>query len=327
MRVGYIEGMNQDKIAYATQASEALFVVSALEESNDFLEMRMEILRENFEHFDDHLYIAFNRKDEKLLSKICSQPVSEREVSLRNVSIEFEVKHIFFNILIKAVNEIQPRIIERLFPTLENFQIIPSYVEGYEKLFLPPRTLSNAKLDDKQFHGLFKILTSDSKSPPILINGAFGTGKTRLIAVAAYCLIKQGIAQKRPTRILVCAHHQATADNLVEKYFGPMLDSSIFKLVRLTSSNYMIKSEKFSGFYKNSIYAMQSYTRQTPPYIIVATTFLTAPSLKRIFGKNFFSHILLDEGSQSREPEAISPLSLASPGTKIVIAGDPQQVS
>ena len=326
MRVGYIKGMNQDNIACATQASEALFVVSKQEENNDFLEMRMEILR-NYEHFDDHLYVAFNCKDEKLLSKICSQPVSEREVSLSNVSIEFEVKHSFFNNLIKAVNEIQPRIIERLFPTLDNFQIIASYVEGYEKQFLPPRTLSNAKLDDKQFHGLFKILTSDTRSPPILINGAFGTGKTRLIAVAAYCLIKQGITQKKPARILVCAHHQGTADNLVEKYFGPMLNSSIFKLLRLTSRNYRINSEKFSGFYKDSFYAMQSYSKQIPPYIIVATTFLTAPSLKRIFGNNFFSHILMDEGSQSREPEAIGPLSLASPDTKIVIAGDPQQVS
>ncbi len=46
-----------------------------------------------------------------------------------------------------------------------------------------------------------------------------------------------------------------------------------------------------------------------------------------MFPPGFFTHILLDEGAQAREPEAVAPLSLATKDTKIVIAGDPQQVS
>ena len=60
--------------------------------------------------------------------------------------------------------------------------------------------------------------------------------------------------------------------------------------------------------------------------LVIATTFLTALSLRNLFRPGFFTHILIDEGAQTREPEAIAPLSLASSGTKIVIAGDSCQV-
>ena len=39
-----------------------------------------------------------------------------------------------------------------------------------------------------------------------------------------------------------------------------------------------------------------------------------------------FTHILIDEGAQTREPETIAPLSMANCHTKIIIAGDNQQV-
>ncbi len=55
--------------------------------------------------------------------------------------------------------------------------------------------------------------------------------------------------------------------------------------------------------------------------IVVVTTFTTSLSITNAVGNKFFTHILMDEGSQTREPEAIAPLSLASINTKIVIAG------
>ncbi len=317
-----IEGLNQDQIAYATQASEAIFAVSSQQETN-LTEVRMEILRENYDHCDDFLYVAFNKIDEKILSKLSSKIISK---GLKfEIYFEFEVKHSFFNCLIKAVNGIQSEIIRRLFPINNSFQRHPTYPEGYERRFLPPESFE-MNLDNNQRSGLFKILTIGSGQPPILINGPFGTGKTRLLAVAAYALIKQGKAENRPVRVLVCAHHQGTADNFVEKYFGKMAQDANFQLIRLTSPNYHVKSKKFQQYYK-ARRDMNSFRRQNSQYIIVATTFLTAPSLKYIVGDKFFTHILMDEGSQSREPEAIAPLSLASNTTKLVIAGDPEQVS
>ena len=40
-----------------------------------------------------------------------------------------------------------------------------------------------------------------------------------------------------------------------------------------------------------------------------------------------FTHILLDEAAQAMECEAILPLALASPNTRIVLAGDHMQLS
>ena len=41
---------------------------------------------------------------------------------------------------------------------------------------------------------------------------------------------------------------------------------------------------------------------------------------------NKFSHILIDEGAQMLETEAIIPLALATPGTCVVLAGDHKQM-
>ena len=41
---------------------------------------------------------------------------------------------------------------------------------------------------------------------------------------------------------------------------------------------------------------------------------------------DWFTHILIDEGGLTREPEAIAPLSLCRSNTVIAIAGDHRQV-
>ena len=64
---------------------------------------------------------------------------------------------------------------------------------------------------------------------------------------------------------------------------------------------------------------------QSNSLVLSLQTFLTAPQLINLKAK-CFTHILIDEGAQTREPEAIAPLGLADDNTKIVIAGDHMQV-
>jgi len=52
---------------------------------------------------------------------------------------------------------------------------------------------------------------------------------------------------------------------------------------------------------------------------------MTSLHLSEFLPLEFFTHILLDEGAQTREPEVIAPLSMAGKNTKIVIAGDQNQ--
>ena len=318
MRCGRLEGLNQDQIAYLTQASEAAVAVS----QNRKQEVRMKILKENFNHCNNYLYVSFSPKFESTLSQIFSQQIGEGGTYIMNVCIEFEVKHLYFNSLIKAVNDIRQVIIKRIVPSRKDFLPFSTIDEQLRQLMLQISTL----IDKDQSLALMKILTCNSMSPPLLVNGSFGTGKTRILASAAYYLVLQGRQTGRPTRILVCAHHQATPDTMVQKYFGPMLikNPGSFELIRLTSfSHHLDRKHNFKKYYV--VFEELSDSLKQSQFLIVATTYNTSASLK-MYGKGFFTHILLDEGSQIREPDAITPLCLASPNTKLVIAGDTCQV-
>ena len=72
---------------------------------------------------------------------------------------------------------------------------------------------------------------------------------------------------------------------------------------------------------------MYSWEFAQENYVVVVTTLLSGLNLKYTVGDKFFTHILLDEAAQSREPEAVAPLCMANQNTKIVIAGDDRQVN
>ena len=320
--------MNTDKIAYVTQASECAFVVSQIEDIP--YEVKLEIMKENYEHSDEKLYVAFEEKDSGKLSQIISSNLPKGEETLHGLTIQFEVKHSYFNSLVKAVNGISYAIINRLLPVSTDFCRLIEYPDEYFTSLLAniPRDLTIDRKDKDQFYALRKVLACDLKSPPVIVNGSFGTGKTRLLAVITNCIIQHGKARKEPVRVLICAHHQASADHFIENYFGKMFSRRRdIELVRLTSNYYTARSRYFRDLYQTSREYIQSITLPLPQCLVVVTTFLTVPSLSKVPAyQGVFTHILLDEGSQTREPEAIAPLCLAGPGTKLVIAGDSKQV-
>ena len=63
----------------------------------------------------------------------------------------------------------------------------------------------------------------------------------------------------------------------------------------------------------------------------IVTTFITAIQLREMEirdGKHIpFTHILIDEGAQSPEPETLGALMLAKEQTRVAIVGDNQQAS
>ena len=328
-RYGYLLDLNTDEIAYVTQASEAAFIVS----KQDRKEVKLEILKENHRHSDEKIFFAFHESASNALSEIVGQKLPNGDAMIRNLDVEFEVKHSYFNNLVKAVNKISSAIIKRIMPTSSDFLGFANISDKEIKSLLSelPYFVCNTPNDEDQFRALRKVLLSYRNAPPIVIKGMFGTGKTQLLAKVAYCVTKYGILHKHPVRVLICAHHQATADLFVENYFGPMFLKHDIEVVRLTSKRYSYNRSQFNSVYQTSQDYVSKYIKQElplPQYLVLVTTFLTAPSLLGIdrFKEGAFTHILLDEGSQVREPEAIAPLSLAGPDTKLVIAGDSCQV-
>ena len=321
MRYGILQNLNTDQISYGTQASEGAFIVSQDDEGQ--LAVKLEILRENYEHSDENMYVAFCENESDELSMIIGANLPHHEVFVSNIVVKFELKHSYFSNLVKAVNNIPSTIIKRILPTPADFHKLTDFPIEYLDSLLP----FDIPIDrEDQFRALCALLSCNPKSPPIIVNGAFGTGKTRLLAVITHCVIKHGMARRTPIKVLVCAHHQASADHFVEQYFGKMFSKrKDTELVRL-SVNDRGKYSPYRQFYQTIYSYINNNKPTTSKYLVIVTTFTTAPKLLKKFGAGSFTHILLDEGAQAREPEAIAPLCLAGADTKIVVTGDSHQV-
>ena len=319
---------------YASQASQQLLIVS---KSAGQMKTPQEIcyagiLQENMNCRKDKLLIEFTDEEAEKLEEHCQLGTDEFR---RKFSVQFEVKHYFFNQLHRVLVNLSSAQISKVMPAPKSDDQIDNA--------LPHLTISHPssyddfmKLDEEsQIPALQKVIRSTCTShDPVLVCGAFGTGKTRLLAVATYHFIEKSKRRKTPTRVLLCCHHQITADTFVEDYFGKMINSHNksqrwkVKLVRLTRSNYYCDTgypHLYSNITKFRHVFRSKYVEEK--YVVVVTTFQTSINIQQTVGDDYFTHILLDEAAQVREPEAVAPLCMANQNTKIIIAGDDQQVS
>ena len=236
-----------------------------------------------------------------------------------NFSFRFILKHSYFQNLHKSLDRIAIGVIKCLIPEAFNLDDEDIDQEELQKILMPlPDCLSLDK--EYQLPALKKMMACDS-SVPFLVTGPFGTGKTRLMIAAAVKFL-----ERPDSRILLCTSHLKLADAYIDNYFGPMFaDQSIpfnVKPIRLVGDRHFYRG-KYDHLLANS--CGDSNSCQIRRSRLIITTFLTAPKLIRLKVKPF-THILIDEGAQLREPEAIAPLGLADDNTKIVIAGDHLEV-
>lgn len=61
--------------------------------------------------------------------------------------------------------------------------------------------------------------------------------------------------------------------------------------------------------------------------VVITTLAVSRHLLELRLNDGFFTHILIDEAYQALEPEALTPLALAGPNTKVVFTGDHMQMS
>ena len=310
---GYLDVGDGDIVAYATQASEAVYLVKGE------IQVRAEIQKDNnYAYIGNRVYISMDNHRFRLLQ------------CLTEVEAQFEVKHSYFDSLHNAVNGLSDEVVRRLMPQDEDFDGIvrPEGIAALQHLSI----LQHQMVSPQKQLSYQVALTCKSAAPPVLISGAFGTGKTCFLASVAHCFIAEADVTCSPARVLICAHHQATADTVMT-YFLPLMKHGRHtlnaKVIRIVpSSRLQVSNESHS----HCIMTMYNFKRIWQSgfkerRVVIITTFLTSLHLKDIISTTFFTHILIDEGAQVREPEAIAPLCLASKDTKIIIAGDPRQVS
>jgi hypothetical protein len=312
---GFLHVQDGDIVAYATQASEAVYLVHGQ------MEVRAEIQRDNsYAYTENRVYISM---DNHFRPPHC----------LTEIEAQFEVKHSYFDSLHNVLSGLSDVVVRRLMPQPQDFDR-GVRAEGIRALqYVPREYLNILHLDaiSPEKQSSYQVaLTCKSGSPPVLISGAFGTGKTCFLASVAYCFIAEADVMHSSARILICAHHQATADTILT-YFLPLMEHRRHplnaKVIRIVPNSYISKNRRF-GQCIIPVSAFKHIWRSVVKErkVVIITTFLTSFQLKDVIPSGFLTHILIDEGAQAREPEAVAPLCLADKDTKIIIAGDPRQV-
>ncbi|XP_019862999.1 PREDICTED: probable helicase with zinc finger domain, partial [Amphimedon queenslandica] len=247
-----------------------------------------------------------------------------------NVRAEFEVKHSYFDHLQHAV-VIAPDYVKRcLLPDAMSFSsLFLTFGLQYSRSFF-------MKLDESYQLEALRMITSDSSQPsplacppPVILYGPFGSGKTRILARAAFEIMVNGVVSKKTTRILICAHHEQSIETFIFWYFGP-----IAKRQHLPFDVVLIGRNENSGVYSNMYMSMDRFINVASSnikrlrHVLIIATYTMSLRLHGCLksADGFFTHLFLDEAAQVREPEAIIPLVLATRNAKIVLAGDNRQV-
>lgn len=327
-------------IDYATQASEAVYFVKFENTDMDGKTFKgnkkdvckVRIHSHNFTTTEEKLFVQFSSFEQQAILQNFDKPLNEE---CYMIDVEFEVKHYYFDTLHSATVKLSDSMVEKLLPSPHK-QDFPLYsIEQINWTSFSKRSTFLHLDPESQISSLQRIV-SCHPNVPFILSGPFGSGKTRVLACAALYFALSNVCSD-PVRIIICAHHQQSTETFIDSYFGRLMEKdqevkAKVQVVHIVRGKFVNRRGfKYSDFYKTipefKEWFNHNYDASKP--IIVISTYMNSLSLYEILqvpGFGFFSHFLLDEAAQVREPEAIAPLSLATRDAKIVLAGDHFQV-
>ncbi len=295
---GQLEGIKCEDFAYVKQASCSVTIES---------------------QYTAHLCYHKNRQKHSNTMFLAFSTFTPELSCNSYVRVQFNLKESYFQNLLSSVEKL--KIVSRLVPG----SCTPIQQEDLEDTNID--SICSEYCSDEQLEALKIMVTSAPNNPPILLTGAIGTGKTRLLAICALYLLSKA-TESSPVRILVCTQQRLSADyflNCYNKILWENKNKNVFVVrgygynsVDADSRKYYRTSDQFKCIYKQRLSTTKS--------LLVITTCLTAPRLK-FLPEEYFSHVFIDEGSHMREPEAVAPLYFASANTKIIVSGEVNKVS
>lgn len=314
---GIILGISSDNLAYAEQAAKAVKIAIS---THTVIEPKIVKFIPRLRDKND-LKIQFSPEDVKKIQSNCPELL---KMNTKKLKVEFVLKHSYFVNLHKSLSKLKLAVLKKLIPK----QALYDSRYTVDKRPLQRSPVKCFDLDEEYQEPTLKKLLSCKNSVPFLVTGPFGTGKTRLLASAFYYILKDPNA-----RVLLCTCHMQSADAYIYNYIAPLLKDSYSEVKNIKPFRIVLDESKYGGFdsryqeYLKGLYCngrISTNCDDLKQSRLLVTTFLTALHLLDIVKP--FTHILIDEGAQCREPEAIAPLCLADENSKIVVTGDRLQV-
>ena len=239
--------------------------------------------------------------------------------TIQQIPVHFEISHWYFWRLHCAIQYANKLVLQKLLPHEGRF----SYSRP-DQVNVSTNTLKRKFLLDTEYQtkALQHILSCKSGAPYLLL-GPFGTGKTHILTAAVAKLL-----ENPQNRVLVCTHQNAGADGVYRCLQEHLTQRDIQKVLRIVPDQKGInRTHLLQGYNCQAVH--HTCLEDLASWPVVITTFLTALNVRYkedTEGPHNFTHIIIDEGAQSREPEALAALVLVKSTTKLIIAGDNQQV-
>uniref|UniRef100_A0ABM0MGU2 Helicase with zinc finger domain 2-like n=1 Tax=Saccoglossus kowalevskii TaxID=10224 RepID=A0ABM0MGU2_SACKO len=261
----------------------------------------------------------------KLSSRFC-QDLTVKPGHKIKVSIQFKLNRVPFCRQHYAIDGMCDDKLDIIFPVVPGLPIQSHRV---------PK-VAGREMNENQLKAVASILApKQTVSPALIIYGPFGTGKTFTLAVSVEQVVK-----KQPTaKVLICTHSNSAADLYITDYLHPLVEKGIneIKPLRIHAETIRVQSIpevvlkycliKERRGVECVHMPMVDDIDQIKKYSVIVTTLANSVALKRIGLEGHFTHIIIDEAGQALECEAITPLTLATENTKVVLAGDHQQMS
>ena len=191
----------------------------------------------------------------------------------------------------------------------------------------------NRDLNEEQRLAVKSIVAAEKRDVPYVLFGPPGTGKTTPLVEAVLQLAVQLLKQlKRDTsfHILVCTPTNTAADHIC-KCLAKVLSS---KLDMLRLMAYSRSKNDFPPDFPVQLtnwdgdgFEMPALEDLLKPTVVVATLTKASALLNAGVPRGHFDVIVLDEGGQAFEAEAVAPVGgLLGPDGQLVVAGDPKQL-
>ncbi|PFX31900.1 putative helicase with zinc finger domain, partial [Stylophora pistillata] len=184
------------------------------------------------------------------------------------------------------------------------------------------------KLNESQREVIKRILAPEDLSSPLMVFGPFGTGKTFTLNQAVRELVT-----REGNRVLLCTHTNRAADihvKLSHKYLTEQNGLKATRPLRIYQTKRRLNADleiaKRYGLIRNGAYVLPTREDMILHRVVITTLAVSRHLLELRINNGFFTHILIDEAYQAPEPEALTPLALAGPNTKVVFTGDHMQM-
>ncbi|XP_011689473.1 PREDICTED: probable helicase with zinc finger domain [Wasmannia auropunctata] len=188
--------------------------------------------------------------------------------------------------------------------------------------------LLDSPLNHEQKQAVTAItLSIKSSSPPVLLLGPFGTGKTFTIAHMLRMLVLN-----TNNRILLCTHSNSAADLYIKEFFHIWYQQDKHPRLKPVRIYYKLRSLNTVHPTVLQYCLMDEHGRFRDPVAedlqncgLIVTTLATSSCLMSL--KLSLSHIVIDEAAQAMECEALIALTLANRETRLLLAGDQMQLA